>query len=255
MRDRAAPDRARPALRGGAADRPRRGPDRPGQPAARADRRRDYRPRRDDAARRGPHPTCAALRVGQDGHRRVRARASPRSTSSSSRPAARRRRSRPRASRCASIEDFTGFPEIMDGRVKTLHPKLYAGPARPPRRPGPHGRGRGARDRVRRPRVREPLPVRGDRGAPRRHRRRGDREHRHRRPDDDPGGGEELPVRRRRRQARELRRDPPGARRPRRARSRSARARASPPRRSPAPRATTRRSRAGSPSSSTTSRP
>ncbi|MEA2305832.1 MAG: phosphoribosylaminoimidazolecarboxamide formyltransferase / cyclohydrolase [Solirubrobacteraceae bacterium] len=26
-----------------------------------------------------------------------------------------------------SVEDFTGFPEIMDGRVKTLHPKLYAG--------------------------------------------------------------------------------------------------------------------------------
>jgi phosphoribosylaminoimidazolecarboxamide formyltransferase/IMP cyclohydrolase len=25
------------------------------------------------------------------------------------------------------IEDYTGFPEIMDGRVKTLHPKLYAG--------------------------------------------------------------------------------------------------------------------------------
>src|SRR3954453_12291154 len=25
------------------------------------------------------------------------------------------------------IEDFTGFPEIMAGRVKTLHPKLYAG--------------------------------------------------------------------------------------------------------------------------------
>src|SRR6202035_2718253 len=24
-------------------------------------------------------------------------------------------------------EDFTGFPEIMDGRVKTLHPRLYAG--------------------------------------------------------------------------------------------------------------------------------
>src|ERR1700679_2553660 len=31
-----------------------------------------------------------------------------------------------------SIEDFTGFPEMMDGRVKTLHPRLYAGPlARP----------------------------------------------------------------------------------------------------------------------------
>jgi len=26
-----------------------------------------------------------------------------------------------------SIEDFTGFPEIMGGRIKTLHPKLYAG--------------------------------------------------------------------------------------------------------------------------------
>jgi phosphoribosylaminoimidazolecarboxamide formyltransferase / IMP cyclohydrolase len=26
-----------------------------------------------------------------------------------------------------SIDDFTGFPEVMDGRVKTLHPKLYAG--------------------------------------------------------------------------------------------------------------------------------
>jgi phosphoribosylaminoimidazolecarboxamide formyltransferase / IMP cyclohydrolase len=25
------------------------------------------------------------------------------------------------------IEDLTGFPQIMDGRVKTLHPKLYAG--------------------------------------------------------------------------------------------------------------------------------
>jgi phosphoribosylaminoimidazolecarboxamide formyltransferase/IMP cyclohydrolase len=26
-----------------------------------------------------------------------------------------------------AIEEFTGFPEIMDGRVKTLHPRLYAG--------------------------------------------------------------------------------------------------------------------------------
>src|ERR1700710_162042 len=25
------------------------------------------------------------------------------------------------------IEDFTGFPEMMDGRVKTLHPRLSAG--------------------------------------------------------------------------------------------------------------------------------
>jgi phosphoribosylaminoimidazolecarboxamide formyltransferase/IMP cyclohydrolase len=26
-----------------------------------------------------------------------------------------------------SVDELTGFPEIMDGRVKTLHPKLYAG--------------------------------------------------------------------------------------------------------------------------------
>lgn len=26
-----------------------------------------------------------------------------------------------------SISDYTGFPEIMDGRVKTLHPKIYGG--------------------------------------------------------------------------------------------------------------------------------
>jgi hypothetical protein len=26
-----------------------------------------------------------------------------------------------------AVEDFTGFPEILDGRVKTLHPRLYAG--------------------------------------------------------------------------------------------------------------------------------
>ena len=25
------------------------------------------------------------------------------------------------------VADFTGFPEIMDGRVKTLHPKVHGG--------------------------------------------------------------------------------------------------------------------------------
>jgi phosphoribosylaminoimidazolecarboxamide formyltransferase/IMP cyclohydrolase len=29
--------------------------------------------------------------------------------------------------RVRAIEDFTGFPEMMDGRVKTLHPRLYGG--------------------------------------------------------------------------------------------------------------------------------
>src|SRR5260370_38952997 len=25
------------------------------------------------------------------------------------------------------VADYTGFPEMLDGRVKTLHPRLYAG--------------------------------------------------------------------------------------------------------------------------------
>src|ERR671915_255067 len=25
------------------------------------------------------------------------------------------------------VEDYTGFPEILDGRVKTLNPRIYAG--------------------------------------------------------------------------------------------------------------------------------
>src|SRR2546421_11689646 len=29
--------------------------------------------------------------------------------------------------RVRQITDLTGFPEIMDGRVKTLHPKVYGG--------------------------------------------------------------------------------------------------------------------------------
>ena len=28
---------------------------------------------------------------------------------------------------CTEVSDFTGSPEILDGRVKTLHPKIHAG--------------------------------------------------------------------------------------------------------------------------------
>ena len=28
---------------------------------------------------------------------------------------------------CLEVSDFTGFDEVLDGRVKTLHPKIYAG--------------------------------------------------------------------------------------------------------------------------------
>ena len=29
--------------------------------------------------------------------------------------------------KCVEVSDFTGFPEILDGRVKTLHSKIYSG--------------------------------------------------------------------------------------------------------------------------------
>ena len=29
--------------------------------------------------------------------------------------------------KCSEISDFTGFKEILDGRVKTLHPKIHSG--------------------------------------------------------------------------------------------------------------------------------
>lgn len=29
--------------------------------------------------------------------------------------------------KCREVSDFTGFQEILDGRVKTLHPKIHAG--------------------------------------------------------------------------------------------------------------------------------
>ena len=29
--------------------------------------------------------------------------------------------------RAIAIDDFTGYPEMLEGRVKTLHPKVHAG--------------------------------------------------------------------------------------------------------------------------------
>jgi phosphoribosylaminoimidazolecarboxamide formyltransferase/IMP cyclohydrolase len=29
--------------------------------------------------------------------------------------------------KCIEISDYTGFSQMLDGRVKTLHPKIYAG--------------------------------------------------------------------------------------------------------------------------------
>ena len=29
--------------------------------------------------------------------------------------------------KCIEVSNYTGFPEMLDGRVKTLHPKIHAG--------------------------------------------------------------------------------------------------------------------------------
>ena len=51
----------------------------------------------------------------------------PPAASSSSRPAAPPGRCSRRASPVVGISDVTGFPEMMDGRVKTLHPLVHGG--------------------------------------------------------------------------------------------------------------------------------
>ena len=63
------------------------------------------------------------------------------------------------------VSDLTGFPEMMDGRVKTLHPRSTAACWRvrdEPEHVAAHGE---ARHRADRPGRRQPLPVRGDGGA------------------------------------------------------------------------------------------
>ena len=47
------------------------------------------------------------------------------------------------------IEDYTGFPEILDGRVKTLHPSIYAGLLAVRSQRGPPRDARRARHRAR----------------------------------------------------------------------------------------------------------
>ena len=103
------------------------------------------------------------------------------------------------------IGAYTGFPEMLDGRVKTLHPKVHAGILA--RRDEPaHRRGaRDARDSDDRSRRRQPVSVPRNGREARLHARRGDREHRHRRADDGARRREELAARRRRRRPGRLR--------------------------------------------------
>ena len=142
---------------------------------------------------RFPRP---ALRLRQDRPDRLRPRA---------RRARRRARldRRHRAGACggrpggdATSPTSPAFPEMMDGRVKTLHPKVHGGLLAMREQPGACGGDAGARHRADRPAGRQPLSVRGD-GRQGRRLRGLHREHRHRRPGDDPRRGQE-PRRRRR---------------------------------------------------------
>jgi phosphoribosylaminoimidazolecarboxamide formyltransferase/IMP cyclohydrolase len=95
-------------------------------------------------------PHRPALRLRQDRHRRIRpgpARAGIKLLSTGGTAKLLRDAGLP----VTEVADYTGFPEMLDGRVKTLHPegaRRPAGPARPARA---HGGAAGARHRHHRP--------------------------------------------------------------------------------------------------------
>ena len=201
------------------------------------------------------HPSAPCCRSPTSAASSTSPAGSPSWGSRSSRPAAPPRRSPSAGIDVRAIDDFTGFPEIMDGRVKTLHPKLYAG-LLAVRDNAEHLRARQRATTSSSSTSSASTSTRSSAPPRKRGRRRGrgHREHRHRRPDDDPRRGQEPRLRRRRRQARVLRRGPRGAARRRRHAVACRRASRWPPRPSPTPRATTPRSPAGSPRRARTSR-
>ena len=95
------------------------------------------------------------------------------------------------------ISEFTGFPEMLDGRVKTLHPKVHGGLLYLRGNAEHEATMKQARPPADRPRLREPLPLRSDRQQPGRDVRGSHREHRHRRAVHAPLRGEESPLRHR----------------------------------------------------------
>ena len=168
---------------------------------------------------------------GQERPRRACRRPRAGTASRSSRPAAPQQSCARLAPRCATSRDLTGFPEMMDGRVKTLHPKVHGGLL-------------GVRDNPEHAAAMEehgiapidlvvvnlyPFLRHGDE---RRRPRHDHREYRHRRPVDGPLGGEEPRPCRDRHRSRRLCRAARRARRQRRQRRRSSCARGSRPRRS-----------------------
>ena len=71
----------------------------------------------------------------------------------------------------ADVSEITGFPEMMDGRVKTLHPKVHGGLLSLRDKPDHADAMNDARHRGHRSAGLQSLSVRGHRGARRRFRR------------------------------------------------------------------------------------
>ena len=103
------------------------------------------------------------------------------------------------------ISELTGFPEMLDGRVKTLHPKVHGGILHIREQCGASRGGRRARHRAHRHGGGESLRLREDGGQAGRGIRRHHREHRHRRAVDGALGGQEFSGCRHRHLARRLR--------------------------------------------------
>ena len=99
------------------------------------------------------------------------------------------------------VEELTGFPECLEGRVKTLHPRVHAGILADTRKPDHVAQLADLGVEAVRARRRQPLPVPRDRRLGREpgRVRRADR---HRRPVDGARGRQEPPERRRRHRAR-----------------------------------------------------
>ena len=60
------------------------------------------------------------------------------------------------------VGELTGFPALFDGRVKTLHPKIFGAILADCDEPGARSRGRAARHRADLDGRRQPLSVRSD---------------------------------------------------------------------------------------------
>ena len=73
------------------------------------------------------HQTGADQRFRQDRPRRIRARARRLRRRRCCPPAAPRNCCATTGLQVTEVADYTGFPEMLDGRVKTLHPKIHGG--------------------------------------------------------------------------------------------------------------------------------